>query len=157
MKSINELEKLLVSELWDSLDSVRHSEGRPDYYNELMGNTSGLLAAILDSWLKNKDKDWASSGKWMDDSLLTDVELDNNHIEIRGVMISGKGGITEQWTDPFYFEIDLNPAESASNEYVFLFGDRDKPGVSYDTFRFNRDAWNGKETKWKYVINSGEI
>ena len=42
----------------------------------------------------------------MDDSLLREFELKANTVIISGVMIWGIDGTTEQWTDPFHFELD---------------------------------------------------
>ena len=156
MKSIEELEDKLVSELYDSLDSIRANSQETGYYNKWMGRTSAFLAALLDSLMSAQTAEWRISGKWIDDSLLTDVERDGDHLAIEGIMIWGKGGTTEQWTEPFYFEIELDLHEKGYNEYIFLFGDQDKSEVDYDYFSLHRHIWDGDQRRWKYFINSSE-
>ena len=154
MMSIEELEDNLVSELHDSLDGIRAYGQETDYYNECMGDTSVLLAVLLDSLMNAQVAEWRGSGKWIDDSLLTDVERDGDHLAIEGIMIWGIGGTTEQWTEPFYFEIELDVLKKGYNEYIFLFGDQDKSEVDYGYFSLHRHFWDGDQRRWKYYINS---
>ena len=150
MKPIEELEELLVAELYDSLDLVRRAGTGPDY-NELMGATADLLGAVLQSLLKQQVAEW-SSDKWIDGSLLHEVELDNNHLAIEGVMVWGRDA-KEQWTEPFYFEIALDPLQEWYKEYVFLYGDQDKTKSGFDIHPY---TWNGDQRRWKYYIFSGD-
>jgi hypothetical protein len=154
MKSIEEIQTMLVSELSNSVSRVKSMSSNLEYYNEILGDTSFLLAGLLDSLLKLKD-DWDSK-KWIDDSLLMKVNLNQNRFSIWGVMIGGVENVTDQWTDPFYFEIELNKAKSDFNEYTFLFSDLYKSEISYEEFRDNRSYWRpstSNERDWKYVIN----
>jgi hypothetical protein len=151
MKSIEEIQVMLVNELWSCLDKIKPMKSGVDYYNEILGDTSFLLAGLLGALLKLRE-DWDSK-KWLDDSLLTDVKLDKNRLSIWGVIIWGIENTTEQWTDPFYFGIELGNSESDFNEYTFLLGDLNKPEISYEEFGMNRNYWKQTERDWKYIIN----
>ena len=151
-KSIREIEVMLASELWECLSRISSMKPKLGYYNETLGDTSFLLAGLLDSILKIKD-DWDSK-KWLDDSLLMKVKLNHNKLSLWGVIIWGKENVTDQWTDPFYFEIKLGQTKPEFNEYTFLFADLDKPEISYENFSENRNYWNPSDDRnWKYVIN----
>ena len=152
MKSIEEIQEMLVLELWNCLSSVRSVKSDLIYYNKIMGDTSFLLAGLLNSLLKSKD-DW-DSNKWIDDSLLTKVKLYQNKLLIWGVMIWSVENVTAQWTDPFYFEIELDQVKKAFNKYTFLFSDLNKPEISYESFSQNRNYWEAFDGRdWKYIIN----
>jgi hypothetical protein len=159
MKSAEEIQTILVSELQNSVDKIKAINRSFDYYNEILGATPYLLAGLLGILLKNKFKDW-DSRKWMDDSLITKVRMNENKISIWGVMIWGLEDITEQWTEPFYFEIELD--KNGFNKYIFLFSDLENPEITYEDFRQNRNYWGNEyfknnnwdpsEKNWKYII-----
>lgn len=162
MKSVKELQKMLVSELCNSLDRIRTNKGKMDFYNGILGDTSFLIAGLLESLLKLKFDEW-DPRKWIDDSLLTNINLNKNKLSIWGVMIWGMENETEQWTEPFYFEIDLNPNKLDFSIYTFLYCDLDNPEISYENFKESPDYWdkqldmnnnlNFTERNWKYIIN----
>ena len=122
---------------------------------------SFLLAGVLELNLKADCENW-DTDKWIDDSLLTKVTVDKNKVSIWGVMIWGRLDTTEQWTDPFYFEIVLN--EIGFIEYTFLYGEEQSIEVTYEAFNQNRNLWDRgfysskdwdpSERNWEYIINS---
>lgn len=150
MKSVEEIQVMLIDELWNHLGEVKSNKSGSDY-NEVLGETSFLLAGLLGALLKLRD-DWELR-RWLDDSLLSGVKLNQNRLSIWGVMIWGLENTTEQWTDPFYFEVELGNTKSDFKEYTFLLGDLNKPEVTYEEFSMNRNYWKQTERDWKYVIN----
>lgn len=134
MKSEEEIQTMLVSELQNNLNRIKSINKSLEYYNEILGDTSYLLAGLLEALLKNKFKDW-NFRKWMDDSLITKISMNEDKLSIWGVMIWGLEGVTEQWTEPFYFEIELK--QNGFNKYIFLFSDLDNPEISYEDYRQN--------------------
>jgi hypothetical protein len=151
MKAVKELLIMLVCELVKHLNDVKSVNKKVVYYNEILGDTSFLLAGILQSLL-NGFKDW-DKRKWFDDSLLTSILIQNEKLTIKGIMIWGKKNTTEQWTEPFSFEIVICENKSSFKEYTFLFSDLDKPEITYEEFRENRNYWDQDEINWKYIIN----
>lgn len=154
MKSIKEIQEMLVSELLKSLVNVNKSlKLNLGYYNETLGDSSFLLAGLLGQILKKRYNDW-DIRKWMDDCLLTNIKLNNNILSISGVMIWGIENMSEQWTEPFYFEMKLNHDQTDFIKYTFLFSDLDNTEISYDEYRHNRSYWKSLlERNWKYIIN----
>jgi hypothetical protein len=144
---------MLVFELFNSLEKVRRINTKPQYYNDILGDTSFLLAGLLDSLLKRDYNDW-DKDKWIDDSLLTSSVIENNTLTLGGVMIWGRDNTTEQWTDPFSFRIELFEKEKSYRELTLLFSDWDTPEITYEQFRDNRDCWAAfTDRNWKYIIN----
>ena len=160
MKSVKKIQETLIHELCGALDNVVFDVSL-DYYNEPMGDTSFILAGYLQLLLREKFSDW-SNEKWIDDSLLTKVELVGNKLSIWGVMIWGVENQTCQWTDPFYFEIVLNECCTSFIELKILFGDIDRLELRYSEFCLDRafwdknyyssSSWNPYERNWKYII-----
>ncbi|MEM6737678.1 MAG: hypothetical protein AAF620_16565, partial [Bacteroidota bacterium] len=146
-----EIQLMLVDELWNCLNSIKSMKSKLDYYNEMLGDTSFLLAGLLGMLLKLRG-DWDLK-KWLDDSLIIGVKLNKSKLSIWGVMIWGMENTTEQWTDPFYFEIELGNEQPDFNEYTFMISDLDNPEIPYEEFRMNRNYWGQTERNWKYVIN----
>lgn len=142
---------MLVDELLECFEKIKSLKPGMSYYNKYLGDTSFLLAGLLGSLLKLK-KDW-NPKKWIDDSLLTGVKLDENKLSIFGVIIWGMENTTEQWTEPFYFEIEFENTESDFKEYTFYFGDLNNPELSYEEFRMNRNYWEQNDRDWKYILN----
>jgi hypothetical protein len=161
MKQIDELESMLVKEISKSIRDMNPNLNL-DYYNEVMGDTSFLLASVLENYLK-KRCDW-NLDKWIDDSLLTRVRVNKNIVSIWGVMIWGKKGYSEQWVAPFYFEITLNNDCNDFIKFNFLYEEDTSNETTYEHFNKNRDMWdkcvyltehwNPFERSWKYMLDS---
>ncbi|WPO83354.1 hypothetical protein SD427_03150 [Chryseobacterium sp. JJR-5R] len=159
MKSLAELQNLLLFEIQNNLNNKVISESH-DYYNEYTGYISVLLASILEKVLL-KNTDW-NSNRWIDDSLLTKLQLSDEKLSVWGIMIWGVQNSNEQWTDPFYFEIKFRKESGKFNNYTFLFGDLDNPKISYEDFANNRNYWdidyyntkdwNPSDRNWNYII-----
>jgi hypothetical protein len=142
---------MLTEELRRCLSEGRTSTRKSDYYNDELGDTSFLLAGLLDNLLKLRP-DW-DLRKWIDDSLVTELKLNQNLASISGVMIWGRRNVSEQWTSPFNFQIEFSVLNDRFVKYSFLFDDVDRREVSYEEFRSNRSCWAQSERNWKYVIN----
>ncbi|MBC9933118.1 hypothetical protein [Chitinophaga qingshengii] len=155
MKPTKELIGMLFQEIDEHLDSIVSDKQTLVYYNEIMGDTSFLLAGVLESLLKENTAEW-DHAKWMDDSLLTHVEIENDLLRISGIMIWGRGGTTEQWVAPFSFETALPGNQHLPRRFSFLFSDWDQPELSYGDFNKKRHYWEGSQRNWRYVIHSDE-
>jgi hypothetical protein len=153
MKPIKEIQQMLISELYNSLERIKHTKKNIKYYNKILGDTSFILAGLLETHLKNEFDDWDNK-KWIDDSLITNISTDQYKLSLWGVIIWGLEDITDQWTDPFFLKIDLVENGMDYMTYTFLFGDLDNPEVSYEFFKENSDYWDPVERNWKYIINS---
>ncbi len=151
MRQLTNIQDALIKVLYKHLDNIRSitEKGRERYYNDLLGNTSAILAALLDILLNQEDDH--DSTVWFDDSLLTSVKLAQNTVSISGIMIFGRTGTTEQWTGPFLFKIELKGDDDFS-EYVFFFDDLRKREISYEKFRMNTNYWDDTEIDWRYII-----
>ena len=156
MKNINEIILMLVSELTSHLDKIKSIKEPLVYFNEILGDTSFLLAGLLESLLKKRFNEW-DNRRWIDDSLVTKTIMVNNKLKIEGVMIWGMKNTTDQWTEPFIFEIELLNEEVNYREFVFLFGDLDKAEITYEEFRDNRSYWTVNNRNWRYIIKSSEF
>lgn len=143
---------MLVGELVSRFDEVESISTTLTCYNEILGDTSFLLAGLLESLLKTNYSDWDRK-KWIDDSLITNVVIRNDKVIIEGIMIWGREGTTEQWTDPFIFEIEFLKDEISFRRFTFWFCDLEMDEISYEEFRTHRDYWNARSGNWKYVIN----
>jgi len=156
MKPSKEILVALVDELTKHLEVIKAFKSKPLYYNEILGDTSFLLAGLLGSLLKKKYTEW-NRKKWIDDSLITNVLVQKNKLVIEGVIIWGIENTTEQWTDPFLFEVELSKGKIVLKRFIFLFCDLVEPEISYEKFKVTRDYWQKKsERNWKYEINSDE-
>lgn len=147
---------MLVCELIDHLDKIKSINQKLVYYNEILGDTSFLLAGLLESILKKNFSRWDNE-KWIDDSLITKIMAIDNNLKIDGVIIWGRKNTTEQWTEPFFFEIELLKEEVSFKKFTFLFSDLDNPEATYEEFRDHRDHWTTSNRNWKYIIRSSEI
>ncbi|WP_143309446.1 hypothetical protein [Chitinophaga vietnamensis] len=146
---------MLVHELNKYPDKIEPANSGAIFLNERLGDTSFLLAGLLGSLLKEKYNEWHEQ-KWIDDSLITNVDTQNHQLIIEGVMIWGEMDTTEQWTSPFFFEIVLLADKAWFKKFTFLFCDLDKPEIAYEDFRDNRAYWVGRNRRWKYIINSND-
>jgi len=156
MKTINEIFIMLVDELTSHIDNIKSTTRTLLYYNEILGDTSFLLAGLLGSLLKKNFDEW-DDGRWFDDCLMLKVLLKNDKLKIYGVMIWGKNDITEQWTEPFVFELELHNEKVNYKDFTFYFGDLDCSEITYEYFRDNRDYWVDDNRNWKYIIKSKEV
>lgn len=157
---VNEIRTRLFHEINESANNIK-SAPKMDYYNAHLGDTSFLLAALLGVLLEKEDNDWDSE-RWFDDSLLTRVDFNEDKISLCGVMIWGIDSDTEQWTEPFYCELDFD--STGINNYLFLFSDRQIGAVTYTDFNRDRSIWNFEyyfddqwlpiNSMWKYRISS---
>lgn len=161
MKSVSEIQNLLALRLSIHINTVDLNADK-EYYNSVFPDTSHLVAGLLYQLLNEEFPDWQKSGRWVDDSLLTKVKIDNQCIFIWGAIIWGKLNTTEQWTSPFYCELAFNKAFDNFDSYAFFFGDLDDPELIYEEFVSNRGhwdknyysntKWDPSERKWEYVI-----
>ena len=152
MKSLEEIQTMLVNELWNSLDNLKALNSKPDYYNTTLGDTSYLLAGMLGKHMA-MNKDWPAN-QWFDDCLLTDVKQVSNRLSIWGITIWGRDNTTEQWTDPLLFKVELGNTKPGFNRYTLMFGDSNKPEITYEEFIMNRSYWEeGKARDWKFTIS----
>ncbi len=156
MRSENEIFEMLVHELYEHLDEFKAIHHTPIYYNEILGDASFLLAGLLELLLKRNYIEWDKE-RWIDDSIITNVILENNLILLEGIMIWGKMGVTNQWTDPFLFEMEIPTDEKSSGEFAFLFCDVNNPEIAYEDFRDHPEYWRRKPDRaWRYLINSNK-
>jgi len=153
VKSIEEILTMLVHELEKYGHKIDRNSRKNEYYNEQLGDTSFLLAGLLELLLKENITEWDKE-KWIDDSLITKIEINNDKLTIEGIMIWGIENTTEQWTDPFCFEIESFISKIDFKKITFLFGDWDYPEVSYEEFKKHRNFWGANDRNWKYIINS---
>lgn len=151
MKSAEEIAAILNDEIIEHLDEIKTINKNLVYYNDRLGHTSFLLAGLLQSILEKTITEWDKT-RWIDDSLISNVDFNNNKLTLTGTMIWGKKNTTEQWTDPFSFETHLlNHAKI--KDFTFLFSYLDKHEITYEQFKANRNYWTTIKKKWKYVIN----
>jgi len=155
MISLKKNLRLLCLELSRNLVALKSVNGEMQYYNENLGDTSFLLAGLLNTLLKKNSSKW-DNDTWIDDSLITNKLIENNKLKIFGVMIFGKLDTTDQWTYPFYFETVVLNNKMRLNTYVFLFGDSEKKEIPYELFKKDQKYWMGNNRIWKYVLNSVE-
>lgn len=146
MKSTNEIAEILLEELQDNINKINLKD--TIYYNEFLGDTSFLLAGLLYSLIKEDSN--IDNTIWIDDSLITKVNRFDNIILIEGIMIWGKDNTTEQWVDPFKFNMNFN---NNFIDFTFLFKDLDLNEISYESFRNNRNYFSDEIENWKYRFN----
>jgi hypothetical protein len=152
MKTSREIQQMLVSELLARSENILGLKEKPLYYNKVLGDTSFLLAGLLNSLMtENEINDWGVQ-KWIDDCLLMDAQIHVDQIRFWGIVIWGIEGTTEQWTDPFYFEMELQEDEQTFSHFTFLFRDEEMTEITYSDFRMNREYWKIKDRNWKYVF-----
>ncbi|SEW53519.1 hypothetical protein [Chitinophaga arvensicola] len=153
MKSLEEIREMLESELNRCIPITKKIAGPMEYFNEYLGNTSFLLVGLLGAHLREDNDKWISI-RWMDDSLITDFNLTDHSLSIKGIAIWGIENDMEQWTEPFIFEVALeNNGAVDTSSYSFLFGKTGYPEVSYDYFRKDRSIWASNKAAWRYVIS----
>ena len=152
MKSAKEILEMLVEELAVHLhddDSLPETGG---YYNEGLGKTSFLLSGLLQALLKDEcSSSWNSNLLWIDDSLITTVTRQENKLRIGGAMIWGKRGSSEEWVDPFFFEIEPFVNAPVASRLILLFGD-DKSNLTYEEYKDDPTRLKLKVPDWKYRL-----
>jgi len=163
MKSVGQIQDILAEELWENIENARSAGSGLMYYNEFLGNTSFVLAKLLESLLVSGDYDWDIK-KWIDDLLITKVRVNGNQLMLWAVVISGVDGVTEQWTQPVYFEAKFNNTSRHFDSYLIMYSDNDRIDLSYDEFIKNRDIWDRmsyssddwdvSERNWRYILKS---
>ncbi len=150
MRSIHEINQMLLEELLSNINNINNLKNSI-YYNEILGDTSFLLAGLLNSILKKESS--VDENVWIDDSLIKAIKLIDHKIFIDGVMIWGKSGTTEQWVEPFKFIMNLDKSLKNFTNYKFFFKDLNLNEISYEDFRENRDYYSHEITNWKYEFN----
>lgn len=73
-------------------------------------------------------------------------------------MIWGIGYTTEQWVEPFYFDVALVKNKASTrvdmNDYNLYFGNTDNPAIPYSYFSKNREYWQQDLSNWAYKFRS---
>lgn len=151
MRSINEIRKMLLAELYRTKENLKQGKGDFKYLNEMMGDTSFLLAGLLNSHLKNEFEEW-NCERWIDDSLIEDVEINGGLLRISGIVVWGIEDRKEQWVEPFLFEIELKLKVTGFSQYTLFSGDLNLGEISYDDFKNDRKYWSRSKRDWKYII-----
>ncbi|WP_460473296.1 hypothetical protein [Emticicia fontis] len=141
-----------------TIHSIEKSTYPDYYYNEIFGYTSSILAGILEQLL-NESYNWGTyTGKWMDDALIEDFNLYENKLSINGVMIWGIRHTTEQWVEPFYFDVTLRKNKNSKKVnmsiYNLYFGNTDNPAIPYSYFTKKREYWQQDLRNWAYQFSS---
>lgn len=165
MKSIKEIEIMLLEEVCKKTRKIEILGDEVRYYNESMGDVSFLLAGLLHQHLKTPSFEWCDKN-WIDDCLLTGVQRVEDEVSICGTVIWGKEGANSQWVEPFFFKMKLDCDNSIQYRYVLMFGDLNCAELTYEEFSQNREVFdiecctsnycNSHERQWKYVIYSNE-
>jgi hypothetical protein len=155
MKSIPEIQEILVDELHKNIFYSKDWKGEFKYYNEVLGFTSGALARLLLVHLREEYDDWRGA-KWIDDCLITKLRLKNNILTIDGIMIWAIGNDSD-WADPFRFSIEFEKTGVGFKVYTFFFGDYDKPALSYIEFKNKSEYWEKGVRNWSYIINFNNL
>lgn len=148
----DEIIKLLIEEF--EKFCYKNTQISKVYYNEIMGDTSFLLAALLQKLMEDNFEDWDKE-KWINDSLLEKVLFEENKLIISGVMIWGIENTDEQWTAPFIFKILHRNNVFDSKKFEFLFVNKDHNEISYEEFKVNRKYWSLQDNEnWRFRIHN---
>lgn len=117
-----------------------------------------VLGQLLWQQLK-LETDWDRS-KWIDDTLIHKLRIIGNNVHIWGVVIWGKGGTTEQWTEPVYTQLQLDVSAMRISDMQIWFADAEYTEISYSRFTnkrtywdaefYSTDDWDHKERNWLY-------
>lgn len=155
MKSKKNTLTMLVEEISAHVNNIKNVNENYSYYNEILGDTSFILAGLCELILKESCKEWyKDENKWIDDSLITKAAMHEDTIHMEGVMIWGKTNTTQQWTDPFSIKISMPEEERNFSVLAFSFGDLDTPTITYREFNENRNFWINNDRKWKCFISN---
>lgn len=158
MKTADEILKMLICELFVHLTSDFMVKKEGGFYNRFLGDTSFLLAGLLQALLKEKVPQWDSKSRWIDDCLITHLRLFENRLVLGGVMIWGRMDTTEQWVDVFSFETEQVSKDEGSPRYAFSFCDSQRPERKYEEYGEGGPVVNNYEDiSWKYVLDSEEL
>ncbi|MFB6454788.1 hypothetical protein ACE38W_05905 [Chitinophaga sp. Hz27] len=156
MKSIpiEDIRPTLESALNSSIPVIMSIIERETSYNKYLDGVSYMLVGLLQIHLRQDGNEW-DKAKWMDDCLITDIWITDQQLSLGGIAIWGVGGTTEEWTEPFFFEIALTKGRVDFSKYLFLFGDMNKEAVSYSRFDKKRHIWDQDNRDWQYIIEVG--
>lgn len=158
MKTADEILKMLIGELFVHLDSDFSVKKEGIFYNRALGDSSFLLAGLLQLLLRENVPQWDSKSRWLDDSLITHVRLNENKLVLGGVMIWGKRDTTEQWVDLFSFETEPLSKEARSPRFTFSFCDAQGSERKYEDYRGDSlIVSNYEDVSWKYVLESEKL
>ncbi|KUY19861.1 hypothetical protein BAZ12_03725 [Elizabethkingia miricola] len=156
MKSSQEILEMLTHELTIKLNNIEFKNSLSKYYNDTLGDSSFLLAGLLESILKANYEEWSNMNKWIDDSLIMSINTQNERLTIQGIMILGEIDTTQQWIAPFLFSVELFQSKINSKKFTFLFSDSDSYDITYEEFN-NHNYQINSDIEWKYIINSNDI
>lgn len=105
--------------------------------------------------------EWGGA-KWIDDTLIHKLRIIGNNVHIWGAVIWGKGGTTEQWTDPVYTQIQLDVSAMRISDMQIWFADAEYAEISYSRFTnkrtywdaefYSTNDWDPKERNWLYNV-----
>lgn len=146
MKTIVELEEMLKKEISTNIFSTPLSVNYV-YLNKFLGDSSFIIARVMELYLK--DNEYFKNNKiWFDDTLIIRIEKEDQVVSLWGVLIFGIEDITEQFTNPFRFNINL-----LSTTCTFSYGDASQKAISYEDFLSNRSAWNPSKRNWEFIFD----
>ena len=151
MKSREKLLKLLIEELLSNMDSGSWRNKKGEFYNEFLGDSSAILAGVLNALLGDETISWDSDAKWLDDCLITRLFLeDDDVLRLRGVVIWGKRNTTEQWVDSFAFEVQPLHTNVGKRRFRFWFCDKSDTKRTYEEFKQRSPYTFSNIPEWKY-------
>lgn len=153
LKSEPEILATLIPELISGAKKLLSVNKRPEYYNDLFGDTSLMLTGLLELLLKTRFADW-DKNKWFDDSMLSKASFENSILTLAGVIIWGRENTSQRWVDSFSFEIYLHVDKGTYEKYTFVFSDSGGREMTYEEFLEDRSYWDNREKDWEYKINS---
>ena len=158
MKSASEILKMLVNELLVHIESGGRIEKNQGFYNQALGDTSFLLAGLLEVLLKENLREWDSETNWLDDTLITSVRLLENKLILAGVVIWGTQGTTEQWVDPFSFEMYPLLDGDRKRHFKFSFCNDKKSAITYHDYMAKPSLKENEENiSWTYTLDSDKL
>ena len=64
MKTIQEIEKMIITELNSYFNRNDGTTQKSNYYNEVLGDTSFLMAGLFQSLLKTENNNWKTD-RWI--------------------------------------------------------------------------------------------
>lgn len=149
MKSAGEILDMLKGELIRR-SNASGSNSKSRYMNQYLGDTSFLLARLLQQLLQANFSEW-KPGKWIDDSFIRDFFYKNRRFFIKGDIVWANDA-TDQWVSAFAFELELSTDEANVKDFVFYFVEQENPEMMYEEYENRRNFWSRPINNWKYVI-----
>jgi hypothetical protein len=147
MKSKRQIEDILVKEI--EMISVTNSDRHLP--KDELGDITFVLAGLLNVIMKQTN-DWDPQ-RWIDDCIITEVHKINRIFSTSGIMIWGVTSTTEQWTDPFTFQITLNQSKRKFEAYTFKFRDNENSEITYGQYKMFPNYWLAKKRNWKHIMH----